>query len=89
MALGAQPAAMLRLILRDVMGLMMWSIVLGLPAALMVSSLISTLLFGVTPRDPLSLTLSMGALVAVALFAGYLPSRRASQIDPMTALRRE
>jgi ABC-type lipoprotein release transport system permease subunit len=53
------------------------------------SRLIGSRLYGITPQDPLTLTLAIGLLLAVALCAAYLPARRAAKLDPMTALRQE
>jgi ABC-type antimicrobial peptide transport system permease subunit len=47
------------------------------------------LLFGLTPYDPAAIAVAASAMIAVALLAGYLPARRATQIDPLTAVRRE
>jgi ABC-type antimicrobial peptide transport system permease subunit len=51
--------------------------------------LIASLLFGVTDKDPLTMALAAMLLLAVAAFAGWLPARRASRVDPMVALRHE
>ncbi|MGC1414604.1 MAG: hypothetical protein WA817_04940, partial [Candidatus Acidiferrum sp.] len=62
---------------------------IGIPAALAASRLIASMLFGLSPSDlPTMLTVSLMLLV-VALFAGYIPARRASAIDPVVALRTE
>ena len=61
----------------------------GAAAIFAATRLIASFLFGVTPRDPATLALSAGTLAAVALLAGYVPARRASRVDPMTALRDE
>ncbi len=60
---------------------------LGIAAALALSRLITTLLFGVTPTDPLTYAAVSALLGAVALVATYLPARRASRVDPVVALR--
>jgi len=61
----------------------------GLPMIFAVTRLASTLLFGLTPTDPVSLLLAALVMLAVAMLAGYLPSRRATKVDPMVALRCE
>jgi len=63
--------------------------VLGAPLIFAVTRLASTLLYGLTPTDPVSLLLAALLMLAVALVAGYLPSRRATRLDPMIALRCE
>ena len=57
--------------------------------ALASERLVSTVLFGLRPNDPLTLLASVAMLLAVATLAGYLPARRASRVDPMIALRYE
>ena len=61
----------------------------GLSAALATTRLISTLLFGLTPTDPLTIAVAALLMIAVAALAGYLPARRVSRVDAMTALRYE
>jgi ABC-type antimicrobial peptide transport system permease subunit len=65
------------------------SLVLGGAGALAMESAMTKLLFGIAPRDVGTLGLSAGVLSAAALAAAYLPARRASQLDPMEALRQE
>ena len=62
---------------------------IGMPIALVATRLISSQLFGLTPNDPLTITLATLLLLAVSALAGYLPARRASQVDPLVALRYE
>ena len=64
-------------------------VVVGLSAALALAGLMSTLLFGVTPWDPLVFAGVPTLLTLVALLAVWLPARRASRVDPLTALRYE
>jgi predicted permease len=86
-ALGAQPPAVLWLVLREALALGLLGIALGIPCALAASRLIASMLFGVSTGDlPTIASVSLG-LLAVVVFAGYLPARRASRIDPIVALR--
>lgn len=89
MALGAQPRKILWRVLRETLGMIVIGLALGLPAALAATRLASNLLFGVTPTDPMTICLATFTMLAVGLFAGYLPARRASRVDPMVALRYE
>lgn len=89
MALGAQARNVFWLILREALVLVIFGIVLGLPIIFAVTRLASTLLFGLTPTDPVSLGFAGLLMLAVAFVAGYLPSRRATKVDPMVALRCE
>jgi predicted permease len=89
MALGAQPATVLRLIFKEVMLLVLAGMAIGIPVALTASRLVSGMLFGVAGNDPWTIGLSSAVLVVVAMLAGYVPARRASRIDPMIALRSE
>ncbi|MBI3679112.1 MAG: ABC transporter permease [Acidobacteria bacterium] len=89
LALGAESSAVRNMIVRQAMTLAVAGIVVGLVAALGLSRLLATMLFGVKPTDPLvfgSVALLLGA---VAFLASYLPARRAVRIDPVVALRYE
>jgi ABC-type antimicrobial peptide transport system permease subunit len=89
MALGAQRGVVVRMVLRQVFVLAAVGLAIGLPMALVTSKLVESFLFGMKPNDPLALTLAVAILLAAALLAGFLPARKASRIDPMTALRHE
>jgi len=89
MALGAQPGTVRRQVLRETLWLVAGGISIGVPAVLASARLVSGLLFGLEPRDPLSVAMAVLLMTVVALFAGYLPARKASQVDPMEALRHE
>jgi putative ABC transport system permease protein len=89
LALGAQRAAVFRLILRRGMSLVGIGLGVGLAAALVFGRLLANLLYGVGARDPLTLSIVVLVLAAAALLACFLPARRATQVDPMIALRAE
>jgi predicted permease len=89
MALGADKGAVLRLVLNRGMGAAFLGIGLGLLGALGLTRFLSGMLFEVKPLDPMVLTLVALLLGGVALVACYLPARRATKIDPLTALRHE
>jgi predicted permease len=89
MALGALPLDVLRLILRDSAVLVASGVVLGLAAAYGASRLVESMLFGLSPGDPLTYLSVTVLLVAVALLASLLPARRAILLDPLMALRTE
>ena len=86
-ALGAQPSRVIAMILRETLGLVIIGLAAGAGLAYAASSLIASQLYGVAPQDPLTLTVAIGLLLLVALSAAYLPARRASRLDPMSALR--
>jgi len=89
MAIGAGRQDVFWLILRESILLVIVGVVVGLPLIFAVTRLASSLLFGLTPTDPVSLSLSALLMLVVALVAGYLPSRRATRVDPLVALRYE
>jgi putative ABC transport system permease protein len=89
MAIGAGPRDVLWLVLRQGMLLAVLGAAAGVAAAVAVGRLIAGLLFGIRPYDPVTLTAVVLALCSVALLACYLPARRATRVDPLTALRTE
>jgi ABC-type antimicrobial peptide transport system permease subunit len=89
MALGAQAGSVRWLIVREALFLVVAGVIVGVPLIVAVTRLASTLLFGLTPTDPLSLLSAALLMIAVSLLAGYLPSRRATRVDPLVALRCE
>ena len=88
-AVGAAPASVAALIMRQTGLITGVGIAMGLLVALAGARVLASLLFNVSTTDPISTTMAMGLLMAVCLAAGYLPARRAARVDPMTALREE
>lgn len=89
MALGAKGGNIAWMILRETMFLVLAGLLIGVPAALVGARLIATQLFGMSPTDPIALLGAAVVLSLVAMLAGYLPARRASRVNPLTALRYE
>jgi putative ABC transport system permease protein len=89
LALGARPRDILALVLKKGMGLVLAGVAIGFAASLALTRLMSSMLFGVEPTDPLTFLGVSALLVAVALFACYVPARRATKVDPLSALRCE
>jgi len=87
MAVGAKPADVRRLIVRQGMALVAAGVVLGLAAALPLSHILASLLFGVEPLDPITFAAVPVVLLLVSLLACLLPARRAGRLDPSTMLR--
>jgi ABC-type antimicrobial peptide transport system permease subunit len=101
-ALGAQPGGVARMVLRETLTLAALGLALGIPAVLAATPLLDHFLapgwregvtdsfaYGLKPDDPFLLVLAALVLISGALFAGYLPARRAARIDPMAALRHD
>jgi predicted permease len=88
-ALGAGSRNILRMILREGMGLAIAGAAVGVVGAVVVSHLMTGLLYGVSPADPLTFGVVTLVLIAVAVLACYLPARRAIRVDPLVALRHE
>jgi predicted permease len=89
MALGAAPSALRGQILTQTLSLAAIGLAIGLPAAWIAAKGIQSLLFGVVSSDPVTFGGVMAVVTMVAAFAGYVPARRASRIEPMLALRAE
>ena len=89
MALGARPQQVFRLVLAQGMRTIGTGVAVGLAASFLVTRLLAKLLFGVTPADPLTFVAVILAHCSIALFAIYIPARRAAETDPSLALRHE
>jgi len=89
LALGAQGRHILGLVIGGGLGWIALGLLLGLGSGFALTRYLSSLLFGVSPRDPATYLASSFFLAAVALVASYVPARRATQVDPMVALRSE
>jgi putative ABC transport system permease protein len=89
MALGAQRADVLRLVVRQALVMTVGGVVLGALAAMALTRFLATFLYDVRPLDPATFAAAAIALLAVALVASYVPARRASGVDPVIALRSE
>ncbi len=88
-AIGAEPGKVQGAVLRETVKLVLIGLVLGLPIALLLTRALATMLYGVQPNDPATLSVAVLVLLFTAALAGYLPARRASRVDPMIALRYE
>ncbi|MCU1239684.1 MAG: hypothetical protein JWO71_410 [Candidatus Acidoferrum typicum] len=89
MALGASSFEVMRLVLRQSLGMILVGVVLGVAAALAAGRLLGRLVAGVHPAEPLTFTIMVLVLVVAALFASFIPAHRASRMDPVSALRQE
>jgi putative ABC transport system permease protein len=89
MALGAHPRRILKLVVGQGLVLSLVGVAIGVVAALGLTQLLATLLFGVTPRDPVTFAGVALLVVGVALAGSFVPARRAASVDPMIALRHE
>ncbi|HEX6314862.1 MAG TPA: FtsX-like permease family protein, partial [Gemmatimonadaceae bacterium] len=89
MALGGSPGDVIRLVIGQAMRLTILGLAIGLIAALGATKYMAGLLFGVTPRDPITFITIGALLTGVAMVAAWVPARRAVRTDPTTALRTE
>jgi ABC-type antimicrobial peptide transport system permease subunit len=88
-ALGAQRADVVRMVLFDALRLVAFGVVIGLPVSLVSTRLLRSQLHGVDTADPVSIGVALGVLVASAVVAVMLPAMRASRVSPIVALRAE
>jgi putative ABC transport system permease protein len=88
-ALGAGRARVMRDVVVDGLSVALGGVAIGTMASLAATQLVKSLLFGVTPRDPLTLAAAPALVVAVAVLASLVPAIRATRVDPMIALRAE
>jgi predicted permease len=89
LALGAQPGQVRAMILRESTRLSIAGIVAGVGTALFLTRLVKSMLYGIQPNDPLTISCGVLLLLAVALAASWIPARRAARVQPMDALRHE
>jgi predicted permease len=89
MALGAEQRKVIGMVMREVFKLIVIGVGVGLPAALVLTRVVKSQLYGLEAHDPWTLGLATGLLAVVACAAGYIPALRASRVDPMRALRYE
>ena len=87
LALGAHPTTMARSVVAQGFGYAMTGVAIGVPAALLLSRVMASMLYGVTAHDPLTFAALPLFVIAVTILACYLPARRASRLDPVTAIR--
>jgi putative ABC transport system permease protein len=89
LAVGAQPSDVLRLTLRRALRFTLLGLAIGGVSALILTRLMTSLLFGVAPTDPLTFLVVMLLIAAVSFVASYIPAHRATHVDPVVALRAE
>jgi predicted permease len=89
MALGAARENILVMVLRETVVVVAAGVLVGLPAAWFATRVLKAQLFELSPHDPFTIAIAVGAIVLVTLLSGFMPARRASRVDPMVALRCE
>jgi ABC-type antimicrobial peptide transport system permease subunit len=77
------------MVVRESLALVVIGIAIGIPVALGLSRYVTSLLYGLTPTDPMTMGAALGVLAVVSMTAAIMPARRAAKIDPMAALRCE
>ena len=88
-ALGANDGGIVRMVLRGALGVTLAGVGIGLVASLAASKILASQLYGVSPRDPVILSVSAASLVVVSIVAALAPVRRATRVDPVVTLRAE
>jgi putative ABC transport system permease protein len=88
-AVGATPGNIVRIVFSDLLWLILFGVVIGVPLALLCAQALRSQLFGVSKSDPLTLLLAAIGVALVALLGAVIPARRASRVDPIVALRHE
>jgi predicted permease len=89
MALGAQRAGIIRMILRETLIVAIFGLGVGLPASFLVARTLRSAVYGLTPTDPITFTVAILGIAAVTFAASYIPARKAASVDPITSLRTE
>jgi ABC-type antimicrobial peptide transport system permease subunit len=87
MALGAVRANVIWLVMREVLLLVGAGVLIGLPAALAATRLVTSQLYGITPTDPSTLAWATAGIGVIGALSGYVPARRATEVDPVAAIR--
>ena len=89
MALGALTGNVIWLVMREVLMLVGAGVLIGIPAALALTRLLASQLYNIAPNDPTTIVLATAGIIAIAALSGYLPARRATRVDPVSAIRCE
>jgi predicted permease len=89
MALGAAPREVAWPVMRSALGMAAFGLLVGVPVALAATRVLRSVLYGVTPHDPIAIVVAIVLVLSVAALAAWIPARRAARIDPMEALRHE
>jgi len=87
LALGAQSPALLWMILRESILLLIVGLAIGVPVAMTSTRILKSLLYELSPLDPMAISIAIAAVAVMTLAAAWLPARRATKVDPMIALR--
>jgi putative ABC transport system permease protein len=88
-AVGANPGTIERLFLKESLALVAVGVALGIPLATVVTRFVSSMLFGLTPDDPVSIAVALAAVTLVTIAAAYVPARNAARTDPLVVLRED